>query len=212
MRLKNSLIVLLATSLLSGCGAGTKTTNPRSQLKAFPGNMDFGSVAVGSSKYQNGTLSAAGSSVTVSSASWDGGGFSLSGISFPVTIAAGQSVPFAVNFGPQIGGNSNGQVTFFSDAANSSAILSLSGTGTATVQHSVSLSWNPSSSQVAGYNVYRSSQFSGPFTKLNSVLDTATVFNDSSVVSGQTYYYAATSVDSNDVESTYSNVATAVIP
>jgi fibronectin type 3 domain-containing protein len=74
------------------------------------------------------------------------------------------------------------------------------------------LSWNASTSQVAGYNIYRGSQPSGPFTKLNSTLDTGTAYTDTSVFSGQTYYYAATSVDSNNVESAYSNIATALIP
>jgi hypothetical protein len=81
----------------------------------------------------------------------------------------------------------------------------------APVVHSVNLSWNAETS-VAGYNLYRSTQQSGPFTKLNPSLETATVYSDSNVTSGQTYYYAATAVDSNGVESTYSNIAQATIP
>jgi len=223
MHIKNSVIVLLvATSVLwYGCGGTTsriggssgKTTGTgtTSQLTSTPAGINFGSVPVGSSKSQNGTLSAGGENVTVSSASWNGGGFALSGITFPVTILAGQTVSFSVSFSPQVVGSSNGQVSFFSDASNSPATLSLTGDGTGTVQHNVSLSWN-ATSQIAGYNIYRSSQPSGPFTKLNSILDTATVYTDVSVASGQTYYYAATSVDTNNVESGYSNIATAVIP
>jgi len=221
---RSTLIVLaLATSLQCGCG-GTASTGSEvstgsatgnggsSQLTPTPGSINFGSVTVGSSKSQNGTLAAGGANVIVSSASWNGGGFSLSGISFPVTVPAGQTVPFTATFSPQTGGSSNGQVSFYSDASNSPAALSLTGNGTAAVQHSVSLSWNASTSAVAGYNIYRGTQSSGPFSKLNSSLDTATVYTDSSVVSGQTYYYAATSVDANNVESGYSNIATAVIP
>jgi fibronectin type 3 domain-containing protein len=37
-------------------------------------------------------------------------------------------------------------------------------------------------------------------------------YDDSAVQSGATYTYAATSVDSNNVESAYSNVANATIP
>jgi len=217
--MKNSLIVLaLATSVLwYGCGGTTMSGNTTGnqttpQLTSTPASINFGSVPVGTSKSQNGTLSAGSESVTVSSASWNGGGFSLSGIMFPLTVPAGKTVPFTVSFSPQVGGGSNGQVSFFSDASNSPATLSLAGNGTATVQHSVSLSWNASTSQIAGYNIYRGPHTSGPFTKLNSTLNTATAYTDISVVSGQTYYYAATSVDPNNVESGYSNIATAIIP
>ena len=80
------------------------------------------------------------------------------------------------------------------------------------VSHSVSLSWTASSSSVVGYNVYRSGQSSGPFVKLNSSPDTATVYIDSAVVAGQTYYYVTTAVNSSGVESSYSNVAKAIVP
>lgn len=221
MPIRNSLLVLVvATSILwYGCG-GTTTSGSgnttgdgaTSQLTSTPGSINFGSVPVGNSTSQNGTLSGGSKVVTVSSASWNGSGFALSGISFPVTVAAGQTVPFTVSFSPQVGGSSNGQVSFFSDASNSPMTLSLAGNGTAAVQHTVSLSWNASTSQVVGYNIYRGSQPSGPFTKLNSTLNIGTAYTDTSVLSGQTYYYAATSVDSNNVESAYSNIATALIP
>lgn len=227
MHIKNSwMVLLIATSVLwygcvgttsriggsSGKTSGTGTTGTTSQLTSTPTGINFGSVAVGSSKSQNGTLSAGSENVTISSASWSGGGFALSGITFPVTVPAGQTVSFSVSFSPQVGGSANGQVSFFSDASNSPATLSLTGAGTGTVQHSVSLSWNASTTPIAGYNIYRGPKPSGPFTKLNSILNTATVYSDGSVASGQTYYYAATSVDTNNVESGYSNIATAVIP
>ncbi|MBV9624975.1 MAG: Ig-like domain-containing protein [Acidobacteria bacterium] len=81
----------------------------------------------------------------------------------------------------------------------------------APVVHTVSLSWTASSG-VAGYNVYRGGQSAGPFTKINSSLDTATAYTDTSVVAGQTYYYATTAVDSSGLESGYSNVVQAAIP
>ena len=43
------------------------------------------------------------------------------------------------------------------------------------------LSWNASSSTVAGYNVYRGNQSAGPFTKLNASLDASTTYTDISV-------------------------------
>jgi uncharacterized repeat protein (TIGR03803 family) len=79
--------------------------------------------------------------------------------------------------------------------------------------HTVNLSWDASSSQnIVGYNLYRGPSASGPFTKINSALDTNTSYIDSTVQSGQTYYYAATAVDNQNVESGYSNLGEAVIP
>ena len=211
---------LFAGVLGASCGGGrpapVSTSNnapATAQLSVTPSAMSFGSLAIGSSQSQNGTLKAGGTSVTVSSASWNGSGYSLSGITFPTTIAAGSSVPFTVTFTPQTSGSAAGQVSFLSNATNSPTALVLSGSGTASpVQHSVDLLWNASSSPVAGYNIYRGGQAGGPYTKLNASLVSAVNFVDSSVQSGATYYYVATSVDSNNVESGYSNIATAVIP
>jgi TolB protein len=47
---------------------------------------------------------------------------------------------------------------------------------------------------------------------LNSSLIAGTSFTDSGLVSGTTYYYVSTAVDSNNVESAYSNEASAAIP
>ena len=80
------------------------------------------------------------------------------------------------------------------------------------VSHSVNLTWNASTSSVAGYNIYRGTQPAGPYSKLNPMLETATVYTDSSVASGQTYYYLTTAVNSSGAESGYSNVAQVSIP
>jgi fibronectin type 3 domain-containing protein len=47
---------------------------------------------------------------------------------------------------------------------------------------------------------------------INSSLNSTTAYTDSTVVSGQTYYYVATTVDGSSNESGYSNQAQAVIP
>jgi fibronectin type 3 domain-containing protein len=75
------------------------------------------------------------------------------------------------------------------------------------------LSWDASSSSgITGYNVYRGSVSSGPYTKINSVLDATTAYTDSSVTAGLTYYYVTTAVDTAGLESSYSNVVPATIP
>jgi hypothetical protein len=80
------------------------------------------------------------------------------------------------------------------------------------ISHSVTLDWIASPSAVIGYNVYRGTVSGGPYTQLNSSLVTTTRYQDSSVQSGQTYYYVVTAVDSSQVESTNSNQVSATIP
>jgi fibronectin type 3 domain-containing protein len=87
----------------------------------------------------------------------------------------------------------------------------MTGTGTPATQHTVDLNWNPSSNAV-GYNIYRGTASGGPYTMINGSLDGTTAYTDNTVVSGQTYYYVATAVDTNSNESGYSNQALAVIP
>lgn len=79
--------------------------------------------------------------------------------------------------------------------------------------HYAALSWTASTSQgILGYNVYRSLTSAGPYTKLNSSLVSGTSYVDSTVAAGQTYYYVATAVGPGNIESAYSNQASATIP
>ncbi len=82
----------------------------------------------------------------------------------------------------------------------------------AAANHIVDLSWNPStSSKINGYNVYRSPNGS-TWTKINAGLIASTVYTDSAVVDDTTYYYAATAVDVEGVESSKSGTVKATIP
>jgi predicted phage tail protein len=177
--------------------AGTGTA--ASQLTLTPALLSFGNVPDGTTETLPITISASGSSVTVSSASSSSAQFVLDGASFPLTIAAGQTMSFNVAFTPQSGGTVSGALSFASNASNSPALESLTGIGTVTA-YSVNLSWSPSS-DVTGYNVYRSAVANGAYSKINSTLDPNTAYTDSTVVAGQTYYYAATSVNSSGQES-----------
>ena len=81
------------------------------------------------------------------------------------------------------------------------------------VPRTVSLSWRASISlNVKGYYIYRAEISGGPYAKLTAWPVYATSYADDTVVSGGTYYYVTTAVDINDVESAYSNEATAVVP
>ena len=103
------------------------------------------------------------------------------------------------------------------DTVTATSIADPTKSGTASVKvtlpaASVLISWNPSSSSVAGYNIYRGTVSGGPYTKLNSSLSFATTYTDATVQSGRKYYYVATAVDSDGVESKDSNEAAAAIP
>ena len=185
----------------------------RGRLTVAPTTLNFGGVATGSKSTLSGTLSAAGDPVAISSITTTNGEFTVSGISLPVTIPAGHSVPFTVNFLPQSSGAATGTLAFKSNASNSPADESVSGSGTVAAQHSVTLSWAASSSTgVVGYNVYRSTVSGGPYSRMTSAPDGSLSYTDTAVTAGNSYFYVVTAVEGNGLESTYSNQAMAVIP
>ena len=193
------------TASLSGTGTA------QGQVALTPTALNFGSVTDGTKLSRTSSLSATGASVTVSSAKLSSAEFTLTGISFPLTIAAGTSVPFTLTFVPQTSGLATGTLSFADNASNVPT-ETLSGTGVAPTQHSVSLSWTDSGSGIVGYNVYRGSISGGPYAKINSALDSTTTYTDTSVLAGQTYYYVTTSVNGSGIQSGYSNQAQAVVP
>jgi hypothetical protein len=69
-------------------------------------------------------------------------------------------------------------------------------------KHSVTLTWNASTSTVAGYNVYRSTVKGRDYVKINAALVTGqTSYKDETVQSGTTYYYVTRAVDAKGKES-----------
>ncbi len=219
LRYLGCLLAVPVIFVLAGCQGISSASKQSSnhapgvgQLAANPSTMDFGNVAVGSNSVLPGILTAGSSDITVTSAAWNGQGYSLSGITFPVTVPATQSVQFTVTFAPQIAGSTPGSIVIESNATNSPTTVILAGSGSQLSTHTVALSWDASTSQVLGYNVYRGTVSGGPYTKLNSSIVANTAYTDTQVQSGQTYYYVSTAVDSNNVESAYSNQATSVIP
>ena len=204
-----SIVSNASNSPLNIALSGTGTA--AGQLAVTPTSLSFGNVVVGANSSLNGSLTASGASVTINSASLNNGEFVFSGISLPATLTAGQSATFAVTFAPQASGATSASLKFSSNASNSPATQTMTGTGTATTQHTVDLTWKAASGAV-GYNIYRGTVSGGPYTMINSSLDETTAYIDSTVVSGQTYYYVATTVNSESQESGYSNQTTAVIP
>jgi centrosomal CEP192-like protein/HYDIN/CFA65/VesB family protein/Ig-like domain-containing protein len=179
-----------------------------------PTSLSFGSITTGtSSATKSVTITNTGnSSVTISQITASGAGFLLAGGSTPVTLSPAQSLSLGVQFSPTVSGSVSGTISIVSNATGSPATVPLSGTGVTTVQHSVALSWNASTSTVSGYNVYRSTVSGSSYTKINSSLVAGLAYTDATVLSGTTYYYVTTAVDSSSNESTYSNEASAPIP
>ena len=149
--------------------------------------------------------------MSISQINVSGTGFSVSGFTPPLTLAAGQSTTFGVLFNPTISGSLDGTVSVVSNATNSPTIAA-SGTDMQTVSHSATLYWTSSASTVMSYYVYRGAQTGGPYAKLNAAPASLTTYTDSTVQAGQTYFYVATSVDSNNVESAFSDETSATIP
>jgi hypothetical protein len=172
-------------------------------LSASPSIVSFGQVAMGTSSTVPVVLSNARSQkTTLSTFQTMGNGFSITGPALPLTLGAGQSVTVNVTFAPPAAATQGGNLF----VSGPGLVIPLTGTGTSPQpqsQYSVNLFWN-SSSGAEGYNVYRSTAVNGTFSKINPALNSGTAYTDGSVVSGQTYYYAATSVTSSGQESSRS--------
>jgi len=81
-----------------------------------------------------------------------------------------------------------------------------------TANHVVDLHWTaPPTNDLAGYNVYRGPSATS-LSKINSGLVASTLYDDSSVSNGSTYYYAVTAVDISGNESAKSSTIEATIP
>ena len=84
------------------------------------------------------------------------------------------------------------------------------GLGASAGDGTVSLNWNDNNeSDLAGYNIYRSTTPGSGYGKLNASLLTSSDYTDNSVTNGTTYYYVVTAVDANANESVYSDQASA---
>jgi hypothetical protein len=218
---------LLAISL---AGAGCATVTPKSAstqpgavaaVQVTPSSISFGNQTLQSTATQNVTIKNTGNiNITVNGVTVVGAGFGYSALSPGSTLAPNQSITFQVWFRPQISGSAAGNIAILSSNLSSPASISVSGAGVtspptspptspAPVPHSVVLSWAPSASSVVGYRVYRDG--GSGLSPISSVIPDLT-YTDATVVSGDTYHYAVTSVDAGGGESAFSNEATAVIP
>ena len=182
-------------------------------LNASSSSLAFGSVNVSASSVQTVSFTNAGTAnVTISNVSISGAGFNATGIAAGTVLTPGQSAALSVTFAPAASGSVTGSITVSSNATAGTKIVSLTGTGSAPVQHSVALSWSPSASTVVGYNVYVSLVSGSGYAKLTSAPVAVVDYMDAGLQTAQTRYYVVTSVDSNNNESGYSNEVAAIVP
>ena len=182
------------------------------QLSMTPTNLSFGNVTVGATATVTGKLLAGATDVTIYSAGITSPEFALSGISFPLTIPGGRSKSYQVTFTPSSSGEASAVIAFQSSTAHLTVQQALVGNGMPRASHSVNLSWNAGSAGVVGYNIYRASSSSGPYSKINSAPDPNTSFLDTTVQAGQTYFYVTTAIASDGKQSAFSNWIQVVIP
>ena len=195
--------------------AATLAVAPAKTIVLSPNvsNLNFGNVNVSSSSTQNVTLNNAGnSSVTISQVMVSGAGFNAGGAAAGLILSPGQTTVVNMTFTPSTSGAASGSVIVSSNATNSPATISLTGTGVTAMARSVSLSWIDGDTTVSGYNTYVASVPGGPYSKLTSTPLAGTSYVDSSVQSGRTYYYVVTALDSTNQESPYSSEIAAIVP
>ena len=195
---------------VSVSGTGVRST---ALLKINATSLNFGSVSIGAHSTLDVTLKNDGNSnLIVSSVNIQGAGFQTTGVPAGLILAPEQKETLNVDFSPTAVGSLIGSVTVASNATDSPAVISLSGTGAASRSHSVKLDWTPSTSPVVGYNAYRSTVTGGPYAKLNASTMPDGPYRDSGVEADMTYFYVVRSVAFNGEESANSAEISVTIP
>ena len=142
-------------SLVSAQGGITSVsvsgTVAASGLTLSPGSINFGSAVTGVANTQTVQIANPGTvAVTITAANISGAGFSTSGLTLPVTLSAGKTAAFNVQFNPKSAGASTGSLSLVSDASNPPSAIALSATGVAA---GLSLAVNPTNVSFGNVNV-----------------------------------------------------------
>jgi hypothetical protein len=194
--------------------SGTGVTSART-ISVSPSSLSFSKDQTGTQQTLEVTLKNTGnSSVTVSGISVSDPQLGTSGGVNGATLAAGQSATLNVIYSPTKAGNFSGQVKVTSNAGDSPSTISVTGSAFApTSNHTVALKWDASSTAgVQGYYVYRSTNSSTGFVRLNSSCVSGLSYTDNGVASGTTYYYEVTALGSNGTESSKSSEVEIAVP
>jgi hypothetical protein len=192
-------------------GLSATVAPPVVQLSPSAASVSFGNTTVGVTSTQNVTLTNTGNStVSISSVSTGNSAFTVGGTP-SVTLAPNQSVSVAVNFDPTTAGLATGDLVVTSNAPQAQIALAGTGSAGAAPQYSVAVNWSASPSIVVGYYVYRGAGTNPQLSKFSGIV-ASTSYQDPTVLDGQTYTYAVTSVDDSGVESALSTSVSVTIP
>lgn len=135
--------VTVTTSQGSNAVIPVSGTGTQPAVTLTPSSVSFGSITVGSSNSQTIQIKNSGTgTLTVSQISVTGSGFSTSGVSLPISLTAGQTSNFNVQFAPSSAGSATGSISVVSNDPGSPDTISLSGTGVAATK---TISLSPSS-------------------------------------------------------------------
>ena len=182
------------------------------ELTASEATVDFEDVAVGSAGKKGLMLTNSGNrDLRISGITTSGGGFSVYGTT-AVKLSPGQNVSVDVNFAPKGAGRQTGSLNVASADGGSLLTIPLTASGAASSQSAIKLNWEESPVSVAGYVVYRSVDSSGPFARVSSEAVPSGQYTDTGLAAGHTYYYVVASLDSDEVESEYSEPIAATVP
>jgi hypothetical protein len=179
-------------ALLCGCAGVVSPGSGSSETFRLSGTISPQSVG-------NGTTVALSGPASASTTGDSSGSYSFSGLSNGI-YAVTPSRP-GYSFSPSVQ----------SVSIDGSNVSGIDFTASQQAIHSVQLTWQASTSNVVGYNIYRSTIDGGQYVRINATLVISLNYTDSSVASSTIYYYVATAVDTAGVESEYSNQASAQI-
>jgi hypothetical protein len=172
------------------------------------------SVVIGTTSLPNGTVETAYSAAIQASGGCTPYTWAIPSGALPAGVAAqASSSTTALNLGgmPATSGSSSFTVKA-TDCQGGDSQDSYKVVIQAAANHVVDLNWKASTSNdIAGYNVYRSPD-AATWKKMNVSLIASTLYDDSTVANGTTYYYAAAAVDINGVESKMTAAVKAVVP
>jgi len=116
-----------ASAVIAVSGVGVQPA-----LTVTPASASFGNVTVGTSSTQTMQFTNSGTgTLTITQVSVTGTGFSAGTLTLPVSLNAGQSTTFNLQFAPTSTGSATGSATIVSNAPNSPTTVALSGTGVA---------------------------------------------------------------------------------
>lgn len=138
-----TVLLIMVSLAIAGCGVtipgASSNTSTAGSLSVSSSSLLFGSVTVGNTAAETVTVTNTGTAaIQVSQAQVTGQYFSLTGAKVPLSLAAGSSVTFTVDFAPKGAGAAAGTLAL--TTPNSTTSIGLSGNGTITEEPGLTLS------------------------------------------------------------------------